>query len=167
VNDPKPSKSANKRRYQALQELGEQLIGLSTEQLHGIDLDADLLQQVLAAKRMRAHGALRRQKQLIGKLMRHVDPQPIEAALERFAGRSAEDKRVFAQSERWRDRIADGGDDALQAFLQQAGQPETALEGLLREHDNAPNSDKRRLVRRRMFREIHRILSGGMQNGPS
>ena len=36
----------------------------------------------MEARSIKAHGALRRQKQYIGKVMRHVDPEPIRAALE-------------------------------------------------------------------------------------
>jgi ribosome-associated protein len=39
---------------------------------------------VLEARRIKAHGALRRQKQYIGKLMGRIDPEPIREALERL-----------------------------------------------------------------------------------
>ena len=47
-------------------------------------LDEDLREAVLEARRMKTHGALKRQKQYIGKLMRHLDPEPIRTALERL-----------------------------------------------------------------------------------
>lgn len=83
MTDAKPSKSARKREYLALQKLGEELLTLKDTDLEEIDLDEDLLNAVLEARRMRSHGALRRQKQYIGKLMRRVDPEPIRAALAR------------------------------------------------------------------------------------
>ena len=64
----KPSKSALKREYLALQALGEQLIDLSAEQLASLSLDERLLEEVQKAQGIQSHGALRRQKQLIGKL---------------------------------------------------------------------------------------------------
>lgn len=81
----KPSKSARKREFLALQELGEQLIALSEEQLGSIELDDRLREAVVAARAIKSHGALRRQKQYIGKLMRQVDPEPIRAALARIS----------------------------------------------------------------------------------
>ena len=78
----KPSKSAKKRETHALQYLGEQLIDLSVEQLLDIGLDDILMDAIVAAKSISAHGALKRQKQLIGKLMRRVDSAPIAAALD-------------------------------------------------------------------------------------
>jgi ribosome-associated protein len=84
VDESKPSKSARKREYLALQKLGEDLITLRESELLSMPLDEDLLEAVQEARRIKAHGALRRQKQYIGKLMRHVDPEPINAALERL-----------------------------------------------------------------------------------
>jgi ribosome-associated protein len=84
VTDLKPSKSAKKREYLALQKLGEDLIGLNEPDLRKMELDEDLLEAVLEARRIKSHGALRRQKQYIGKLMRHVDPEPIRAAMTRL-----------------------------------------------------------------------------------
>jgi ribosome-associated protein len=77
VDDLKPSKSAKKREYIALQKLGEELITLKQSDLNGLPLDEGLLEAVVEAQQMKAHGALRRQKQYIGKLMRHIDPEPL------------------------------------------------------------------------------------------
>ncbi len=84
MDETKPSKSARKREYHALQKLGEELISLRGSELQSMPLDEDLREAVLEARRMKAHGALKRQKQYIGKLMRHLDPEPIRTALERL-----------------------------------------------------------------------------------
>jgi ribosome-associated protein len=84
VDETKPSKSARKRDYLARQKLGEELIPLQEADLHAMGLDEDLLNAVLEAKRMKKHGALRRQKQYIGKLMGRIDPEPIREALQRL-----------------------------------------------------------------------------------
>jgi ribosome-associated protein len=84
VDDTKPSKSARKRAYLALQKLGEELVALREADLHAMPLDEELRDAVMEARRIKAHGALRRQKQYIGKLMGRVDPEPIREALERL-----------------------------------------------------------------------------------
>ena len=84
MTDPKPSKSARKRAYLALQKLGEELITLRESDLHAMPLNEELRDAVLEARRIKARGALRRQKQYIGKLMGRVDPEPIHEALERL-----------------------------------------------------------------------------------
>ncbi len=76
-----------KREYQARQKLGEDLIPLRAEDLESLSLDEDLLEAVLEAQQIKSRGALRRQKQYIGKLMRHVDPEPIREGLARLRRR--------------------------------------------------------------------------------
>lgn len=85
MDETKPSKSARKRAYLALQKLGEELITLRESDLAQVPLDEDLLEAVMEARSIRKHGALRRQKQYIGKLMGRLDdPEPIREALERL-----------------------------------------------------------------------------------
>lgn len=81
MTELKPSKSARKREYIALQQLGEELLKIKEPDLLGMQLDDELLEAVLEARRIKAHGALRRQKQYIGKLMSRIDPAPVRAAL--------------------------------------------------------------------------------------
>ena len=57
-----------------LQALGVQLVALSAAQLARLELPETLHEAVLAAQRMRAHGARTRQMQYIGKLMRQLEP---------------------------------------------------------------------------------------------
>ncbi len=84
MDDTKPSKSARKREYLALQKLGEDLVLLLESDLRAMNLDEDLLDAILEAKRIKKRGALRRQKQYIGKLMGRLDdPEPVRAAFER------------------------------------------------------------------------------------
>ena len=73
-----------KREHLARQKLGEQLITLRDADLHSLALDEDLIDAVVEARSIKSHGALRRQKQFIGKLMRHIDPEPIRVALEKL-----------------------------------------------------------------------------------
>ena len=83
MHEAKPSKSAKKREYLALQKLGEELIGLREADILALPLDDDLRAAVLDARRMKARGALRRQRQYIGRLMRHADAESIRRALAR------------------------------------------------------------------------------------
>ncbi len=88
MTETKPSKSARKRAYLALQQLGEELVTLRDADLHTVPLDDDLLGAVLEARRITKRGALRRQKQYIGRLMGRLDdPEPIRQAIERLRRR--------------------------------------------------------------------------------
>ena len=69
-----PSTSQRKRDAHALQAIGVQLVALSAAQLARLDLPEALHEAVVAAQRMRAHGARTRQTQSIGKVMRQLEP---------------------------------------------------------------------------------------------
>ena len=163
MTDAKPSKSARKREYQALQELGEQLILLGDDELDAIRTDDYLIEQIREAKRISTHGALRRQKQLIGKKMGDVDPEPIRDALAVLGQSDRVEKAVFKQAETWRDRIAAEGKPALQEFLAETEVQSQQLDNLLRDYAGAPDSERRRQIRRRIFRDIHGILVNRQQ----
>ena len=158
MTDSKPSKSARKREQQELQSLGEQLISLGDAELASLALDERLCDAVKNARSMKAHGALRRQKQLIGKLMRDLDPEQIRSALVELRADDARDKRNFARAEKWRDRLIREGVGALDAFAAETGSPDPGLRSLLAELDVAFTEKDEKTVRRKIFRRIHEIL---------
>ena len=78
------SRTRKKIEDRALQRLGEQLVVLPQGQLQTMELPDELLTAIEIARKIKSHGARRRQIQYIGVLMRHIDPQPIATALERI-----------------------------------------------------------------------------------
>jgi len=117
AEDSAPSKSALKRAASAAQRLGERLIALNDAQLDALDLPERLVQAVREAQRIKSRGALSRQRQFIGRLMREIDPTAIEAALAaRDAARALEARR-FQRLERWRARLIAEGPAALDELL--------------------------------------------------
>lgn len=158
MTESKPSKSARKREQQELQSLGEQLISLGDAELASLALDERLCDAVKNARSMKAHGALRRQKQLIGKLMRDLDPEQIRSALVELRADDARDKQIFARAEKWRDRLIREGVGALDVFVAETGSPDPGLRSLLAELDVACTEKDEKTVRRKIFRRIHEIL---------
>jgi len=77
-----PSKSARKREALALQKLGERLVKMRPEDMATLPLTEPLVEAITEARRLTSRGALGRQHQYIGKLMRDVDMDALEAALE-------------------------------------------------------------------------------------
>ncbi len=128
------TKSALKRQMTALQKMGEVLVELPEAQLQKIPLENPLLDAVRMARSLKNHGAKRRQLQYIGKIMRNIDPTPIQAALEKIQNKSQQGKAQFHQIERWRDRLIAEGDSALEKFLEQ--------------HPNADRQHIRQLMRK-------------------
>jgi ribosome-associated protein len=110
------SRSQRKRDVEALQTLGERLITLPASQLAQLDIPDNLRAALREAKRLNANGAIRRQKQYIGKLMRGVDPAPIQAKLDEWDGTSREQAAKFHLLERWRDKLL-ADDQAISALI--------------------------------------------------
>jgi ribosome-associated protein len=113
--DEQPSKSQKKRDAQYLQSLGCALIEVPEESLAALDVPERLKDAVRAARKMRKRGAVHRQKQYIGKVMRSVDPEPIEALLEARRAPGREEARLHKQAEAWRERLL-AGTDGVEAF---------------------------------------------------
>ncbi len=114
--DEGPSKSARKRAATAAQKLGERLMGLREAELATLPLPEQLADAIRAARSIRSHGGLARQRQFIGKLMREVDPAPILEILEAGSRGQALDAERFKRVEAWRDRLIKEGDAALTAL---------------------------------------------------
>lgn len=115
--DEGPSKTRRKRDAEALQVLGEALAELPGDVLATLDLPDRLLQALEDYGRIASHEARRRQRQFIGKLMRDVDPEPLQAFLDGRQRPAKEQARLFRLTERWRDRLVEDGEPALEAFL--------------------------------------------------
>ncbi len=154
----KPSKNARKREQHALQELGEHLIPLKNSELDSIGLSDELLVAVRAAAKMKAHGALRRQKQLIGKLMRQNDAELIRARLASLGARELREKRLFAKAEQWRDSFLQDGQSALDKFAAETSTVDAELALLLKELERTPNERTEKALKRQVFRRVHDIL---------
>ncbi len=158
MTDSKPSKSARKREHLALQKLGEQLIALNESELASLSIDERLLRAVLAARQIKAHGALRRQKQLIGKLMKSVDAEPLRVALRLLRADEVRNKKLFAAAERWRDQLFKDSTSAYQAFSEATGSSDEQLRQLLGDLNVVLDERKEKTIRRQIFRRIHEIL---------
>ncbi len=76
-----PSKSSRKRAAHAAQKLGEQLVRMREQDLAGLPLPDEVRDAIAEARRLTNHGAVARQHQYLGKLMRDVDVAAVEAAL--------------------------------------------------------------------------------------
>ena len=154
----KPSKNARKREQLALQDLGEKLSALKDSELDTMNLSEDLLRAVRDAARMKSHGALRRQKQLIGKLMRQVDTEPIRIVLAKLRTNEHREKQLFARAERWRDRLTGDNARALNDFETETGVSDAELKELLNELAVAVNERTEKTLKRQVFRRVHDIL---------
>ena len=112
-----PSRSQLKREAEALQALGTELVKLDAPKLQQIPMPERLHDAVMEARRIKSHGALRRQMQFVGKVMREVDAEPIAEALNRLKEGDRAAAGRFHALEQWRDRLIAEGDKALAEWL--------------------------------------------------
>lgn len=100
------SKTRRKQAMEDLQDLGEELVELSSDRVKKIDIPETLRDAVKETQRMPRHDeARRRQMQYIGKLMRSVDVEPIRAALALVRGESASETAKLHRLERLRTEL--------------------------------------------------------------
>ena len=101
----RPSKTKAKEASDSLQELGKRLVGVSNDRLKKLDIPETLADAVREAKRISSFGALRRQMQYIGKLMRDVDIEPIQEMLDELDGISNKANARFHALEKQREKL--------------------------------------------------------------
>jgi ribosome-associated protein len=100
------SKTKRKQAMDELQDLGEELVTLSTDRIKKITIPENLRDAVRAAQRMTRHDeARRRQMQYIGKLMRSVEVEPIRDALALVRGESASETAKLHRLEQLRTNL--------------------------------------------------------------
>jgi ribosome-associated protein len=131
IQEP-PSKTRRKAAMQELQALGEELIALNKARLTQLDLPEVLLDAVKEAQRITSNGALARQRQYIGRLMREIDTAPIADQLERWKGSHQEENAHFHRLEKLRERLL---------------QDDAALSEYLGSHPEADSQQLRTLIR--------------------
>lgn len=148
------SKTQRKEAMQALQALGERLVALPIDQLKRTPLPDPLRDAVMDARRFTKHEAIRRQQQYIGRLMRDIDPAPIEAALAAFDGVSAAENARLHRLERERDALLDDEQTVTEIARQHPGIDVQRLRQLRR------NALKERAENKppRAYREIFQLL---------
>jgi ribosome-associated protein len=111
------SRSQRKRDNQALVSLGSELISLAPGQLEKMELPERLVEAIAEARGIEAHGGRKRQLKYLGRLLREIDVDPIYAAMDAIRDRSAKQTGEHHRVERWRDRLLEEGDPALDELM--------------------------------------------------
>jgi ribosome-associated protein len=93
-----------------------------------MEIPETLKKEVIFAKTITRHGAMRRQLQYIGSIMRTIDPETIVAAIDRLSMARAVASSKFKAMEKIREDLMDGDASHMEAFL-----------------DSHPQADRQRL----------------------
>ena len=154
------SKSQKKRDMLALQDIGEELVGLSNETINKLDLPDSLRTAVVDAKRIpkSKYGGMKRQMQYIGRLMREIDPLPIIEQLNSLKAPNKKQTALHHLAERWRERLLTD-ETALNAFANEFSDADRAL---LDRHIQGAKDDKAKnrppKNYRLLYSQIHDLL---------
>jgi ribosome-associated protein len=161
------SRTDLKRESTELQKLGESLLTLRADLMQGLPLSEKLQEAIAESKRITNFEGKRRQMQFIGKLMRGLDEETLQAirdALEVQQKGSASDAMALHEAERWRDDLI-ARPDALAEWLRAHPETDTQqLRALIRQahKDVQPDQDaiSKGLAPRqgRAYREIFQLV---------
>ena len=153
------SKSEKKREYNKIQALGEKLTAIPDEKLKELLLDNELLESITLAKKLKKHGALRRQKQLIAKLTALEDIERIENILNKQSRKDRLEKKLFKDTESWRERILTEGKNSIDEYSILIGSENKNIKSLLKAIKLNPRNSKKIKFKRELFKLIHKDLS--------
>jgi ribosome-associated protein len=154
-DEVRPSRTQRKLNDQALQELGQALVAVGEDKLAELHLPERLREAILQARTISKFGALRRQMQYIGRLMREEgDANSIRDQLNAWKGASVQETARLHLIERWRVKLL---------------KDDRALEELIAEYPQADVQRIRMLIRNtrreseaqkppKSFRELFQVL---------
>lgn len=152
------SKTKLKAEADAAQAIGQKLMALPKDKLLKLDLPEALYEAVMEAKRITANGAIRRQKQYLGRLMRDIDIAPIVDQLQRWEGKHNEENARFHGMERWRTRLVTDA-NAVSEFLVAYPQTDSQqLRTLIRNAQREEAANKPPKSSRELFKLIREVL---------
>lgn len=158
--DQRPSKSALKRQAHELQRLGNVLIALPPDRLKSIPIGEGLRDAIELAHRITAREGLRRQRQLIGKLMRDADADAIREALETGSASHRAEVAMAHAAEDWRERMLTDA-SALASFRRRFGaDDDSALSRLVEE----ARAERAGLRSGGSYRSLYRKLLAAMRS---
>ena len=126
----RPERAPLRRETRALEKLSLHLESLTTGRRRALPLSPLLLDQIDVLANCKRDGSHARQLRVVIGLLREVDRQPLMDALDLDVWEEPFDPRVMS----WGARLADDGDEGLQAFVEEnPGAERGHLRDLMRE----------------------------------
>jgi ribosome-associated protein len=154
-----PTKTELKRQAQAVQELADQLVSAPADLVDRLALPDKLADAIALARRIPTGGALSRQRQFVAKLMRGLDLEPMQAALDSHADVARLDAARFRRAERWRDRLVEGGETVVAEFVVEFSVDREELARLVASAQEERRGSKATGAGRRLFRHVQEALA--------
>ena len=153
MDSSRPSKTKLKKEMEDLQKIGESLVELPKDLLKKFDLPDSLMHEILEAKNITQNGAKRRQFQFIGKIMRHIDIDPIRIQLEELKQPSATKVKLLHATESWRNKLLEN-EQSLKDFVSLYPTIDSSELELLISDCRGALSNKSKISYRKLFKII-------------
>lgn len=153
-----PSRSQQRRDALDVLALAGRLVDLPERQLAAVPMPDELRELVRESRRITAQIARKRQLQFLAKAMRREDEDvldTIRSTLEKDRDQTRRETAELHRLEAWRERLLDGGDEALAEFLDQHPDADRQL---LRQLVRNARLERERQRPPRAFRELFRTL---------
>jgi ribosome-associated protein len=168
------SKTDLKRESTELQKLGEALLTLRADLMARLALSEKLVDALAEARRITNFEGKRRQMQYVGKLMRGLDEETLQAvrdALDEQHQGSARDSQALHQAEQWRDDLI-ASEEAVEKWMTQHPQTDSQqLRALVRQARKDVQPDKASVSQGlaprhgRAYREIFQLVKEHLAHG--
>ncbi|MCG8425839.1 MAG: DUF615 domain-containing protein [Chromatiales bacterium] len=154
------SKSELKREMHALQELGERLMSLKAATWEKFNFTSTMMAALEESTRIKSQNARRRHVRRIAKLLRDEDTEQVQQLFERMDNEHLQDVQHFHRLERWRDRLVEEGDSALNELLDEYPNADRQqLRQLIRTAQKEQLQGKPPVAQRKIYKYIKEISS--------
>ncbi len=166
-----PSRTDRKRESDELQKLGEDLLTLRTDLMARLALPDKLAEAIAGAKRITNFEGKRRQLQFVGKLMRKLEPDDLDAVRKALAEQhsgSASETLALHQVEQWRERLIED-DGALQDWVTQHPKSDSQqMRTLIRQarKDAVPSKPGEAPRHGKAYRELFQLVRSSLFESP-
>jgi ribosome-associated protein len=162
------SKTQRKKECDEMQTLGEKIIALGKDELAQMHMEDELRHAIEEAQRMKSNGALKRQRQFIGKLIRNMNAESLQTQLDKILHKHDLHNAEFKRMEKWRDNMIKEGDDGLNAFMQHYPHADRQyLRQLIRNVDREKKNNKPPVAYRAIFKYIREVAEQADNNDES
>ena len=152
------SKTKLKAEADAAQSIGKSLVDLPKDKLIKLALPEALFDAVIEAKRLTANGAIRRQMQYLGRLMRDIDATPIVEQLQAWEGKNTQENARFHSMERWRDRLISDANTLSEFLMAYPHTDSQQMRTLIRNAQKEAAASKPPKSSRELFKLIREVI---------
>lgn len=154
----RPNKTQIKRDCDHLVGLGEDILKLKTDERESLNLPDELTEAVNTALKIKSRSGLKRQRLYIGKLIRSLDHEVIEAQVKKIQHRHDTNTAQFKRLEKWRDDLIDNNKAALNEVIQRYPSIDRQhINQLIRAAHQEKKNDKAPTASRKLFKYLHEL----------